>query len=307
MNADGSLMTFSIGGEERCGKAFLDYADTAARQAYYYKLGSQERILGCDFLWYLWAGRNSPIFGRDRMTTFERRLIDDKTAWEEPKNAYYTLYEQPEVCDRLLKEFGLEGPHCHIINGHIPVKVRKGESPVKGGGKLLVIDGGFCRAYQSTSGIAGYTLIYDSYGYRIVEHQPFAGRKKAIEENWDITSTYEVFERMDTRQKIAQTDIGRQLKAQSDDLMMLLHAFKDGAVTFDQAVADLAEVHGQGAIDVDWAALGNGVYAVSKDGKLEGRAAAIAADGLMIVIGELPDEVEVTFLDLAAAYILAQY
>ena len=167
------------------------------------------------------------------MTTFERRLIKDKAAWEEPKNAYYTLYEQPEVCDRLLKEFGLEGPHCHIINGHIPVKVRKGESPVKGGGKLLVIDGGFCRAYQSTSGIAGYTLIYDSYGYRIVEHQPFAGRKKAIEENWDITSTYEIFERMDTRQKIAQTDIGRQLKAQSDDLMMLLHAFKDGAVTED--------------------------------------------------------------------------
>ena len=233
MAEDGTLLTFRLGGKETSGKALFDYCDTAARQAYYYKRGSEERKLAMDLLWFLWAGRNSPIFGRNRMTTFERRLIKDKAAWEEPKNAYYTLYEQPEVCDRLLKEFGLEGPHCHIINGHIPVKVRKGESPVKGGGKLLVIDGGFCRAYQSTSGIAGYTLIYDSYGYRIVEHQPFAGRKKAIEENWDITSTYEIFERMDTRQKIAQTDIGRQLKAQSDDLMMLLHAFKDGAVTED--------------------------------------------------------------------------
>ena len=233
MAEDGTLLTFRLGGKETSGKALFDYCDVAARQAYYYKRGTEERKLAMDLLWFLWAGRNSPIFGRNRMTTFERRLIKDKAAWEEPKNAYYTLYEQPEVCDRLLKEFGLEGPHCHIINGHIPVKVRKGESPVKGGGKLLVIDGGFCRAYQSTSGIAGYTLIYDSYGYRIVEHQPFAGRKKAIEENWDITSTYEIFERMDTRQKIAQTDIGRQLKAQSDDLMMLLHAFKDGAVTED--------------------------------------------------------------------------
>ncbi len=114
-----------------------------------------ERQLGMDFLWFLWAGRNSPIFGRDRMTTFERRLIKDESAWTEPKNAYYTYYQDPAVCDALLKEFGLEGPHCHIINGHIPVKSKKGESPIKGGGKLLVIDGGFCRAYQPTTGIAG--------------------------------------------------------------------------------------------------------------------------------------------------------
>jgi fructose-1,6-bisphosphatase-3 len=186
-----------------------------------------------DFLWFLWAGRNSPIFGRDRMTTFERRLIKDESAWTEPKNAYYTLYQDPEVCGMLLREFGLEGEHCHIINGHIPVKTKKGESPIKGGGKLIVIDGGFCKAYQPTSGIAGYTLISTSQSFRIVAHQPFAGRKKAIEENWDIASTYEVFERMDHRRKIAQTDIGKQLKAQSDDLMALLHAYKDGAVTED--------------------------------------------------------------------------
>ena len=230
MAEDGSLLTFRLGDQETSGKELFDYCDTAARQAYYYKRGSAERKLGMDLLWFLWAGRNSPIFGRDRMTTFERRLIRDKAAWTEPKNAYYTLYESSEVCERLLREFGLEGPHCHIVNGHIPVKVRKGESPVKGNGRLLVIDGGFCKAYQATSGIAGYTLIYDSYGYRIVAHQPFAGRKKAIRENWDIASTYEIFERMEQRQKIAETDIGMRLQQQIDELNGLLRAFRDGAV-----------------------------------------------------------------------------
>lgn len=123
------------------------------------------------------------------MTTFERRLIKDESAWTEPKNAYYTYYQDPAVCDALLKEFGLEGPHCHIINGHIPVKSKKGESPIKGGGKLLVIDGGFCRAYQPTTGIAGYTLIYNSWVLRLVSHQPFCGQRTAIEENVDIASS----------------------------------------------------------------------------------------------------------------------
>ncbi len=233
MTADGELMSFTIGGKERRGREFLDYADTAARQAYYHKPGSPERQLGMDFLWFLWAGRNSPIFGRDRMTTFERRLIRDESAWTEPKNAYYTLYNDPEVCQNLLREFGLEGPHCHIINGHVPVKAGKGESPVKGGGKLVVIDGGFCKAYQPTSGIAGYTLIYNSRCYRIIAHQPFAGRDKAIRENWDITSTTEVFERLESRMKIAETDMGFQLQAQIDDLMRLLYAYKAGLVTED--------------------------------------------------------------------------
>ncbi len=230
MNEDGSLMTFGIGGKERCGKEFLDYAETAARQAYYYKRGSLEKKLGCDLLWFLWAGRNSPIFGRDRMTTFERRLIDDKSAWTEQKNAYYMLYQDPAVCDRILKEFGLEGPHCHIINGHVPVKAKKGESPIKGGGKLIVIDGGFCKAYQPTSGIAGYTLISDSYSYQIVAHQPFAGRERAIRENFDIVSTAQIFEHMEQRQKVGSTDIGRDLQQQIDNLKALLQAFRDGAV-----------------------------------------------------------------------------
>ena len=233
MSDDGSLMTFTIGGKERSGKAFLDYAEKTARKAYYDKRGSEERQFGMDFLWWLWAGRNSPIFGRDRMTTFERRFIADESTWVEPKNAYYTYYQDPAVCDRLLKEFGLEGEHCHIINGHVPVKVRKGESPIKGGGKLIVIDGGFSRAYQSTSGIAGYTLIYNSRHYRIVSHQPFTSKWNAVHKNEDIRNDSEIFEKMETRMRVSQTDEGAELQDRVDMLMMLLDAYRSGAVTED--------------------------------------------------------------------------
>jgi len=231
MNEDGSFMTFTIGGKERSGKRFLDYAEKTARKAYYDKRGTPERQFGLDFLWWLWAGRNSPIFGRNRMTTFERRFIADESTWTEPKNAYYTYYEQPEYCDLMLKEFGLEGDHCHIINGHVPVKVKKGESPVKGGGKLLVIDGGFSRAYQSTSGIAGYTLIYNSRHYRIVSHQPFAGKYNAVHRNDDIANESVIFEKMETRMRVSQTDEGEELQTRVDDLLMLLEAYRSGAVT----------------------------------------------------------------------------
>ena len=231
MTDDGELMRFSIGCDDLSGKAFLDYAEQTARRAYYNKPGSPERQFGMDFLWWLWAGRNSPIFGRDRMTTFERRLIKDESSWTEPKNAYYTLYNSPDMCDMILQEFGLTDPHCHIINGHVPVKAKKGESPFKGEGKVIVIDGGFCKAYQPTSGIAGYTLIYNSNCMRIVSHQPFSGRQNAIHENLDILSTTEVFEVMKSRVKVAQTDRGRQLQSQIDDLNDLLIAYKTGAVT----------------------------------------------------------------------------
>ena len=233
MTGDGELMKLAIGCEPLSGKAFLDYADLTARRAYYSRPGSPERQFGMDFLWWLWAGRNSPIFGRDKMTTFERRLIRDESVWAEPKNAYYQYYNDPAVCDALLREFGLEGPHCHIINGHIPVKSKKGESPVKGSGKLLVIDGGFCKAYQKTTGIAGYTLIYNSSCFRLVSHEPFAGRASAIRKNRDIVSSSVVFERLESRMKIAGTDIGRQLQEQIDDLMALLGAYRSGEIAED--------------------------------------------------------------------------
>ena len=231
MDAEGNLLRFTIGGKERSGREFLDYAEKTARKAYYDRRGSEERQFGMDFLWWLWAGRNSPIFGRDRMTTFERRFIADESTWAEPKNAYYTYCQDPAVCVMLLKEFGLEGPHCHIINGHVPVRTKKGESPIKGGGKLIVIDGGFSKAYQPTSGIAGYTLIYNSRHYRIVSHQPFAGRWNAIHKNDDIRNESEVFENMETRRRMSQTDEGVELQTRVDDLMMLLEAYRTGAVT----------------------------------------------------------------------------
>ena len=231
MTDDGELLSFTIGGKERKGREFLDYAEKTARKAYYDERGSEARKFGMDFLWWLWAGRNSPIFGRDRMTTFERRFIEDETTWTEPKNAYYSFYHDPAVCDMLLKEFSLEGPHCHIINGHVPVKAKKGESPIKGGGKLIVIDGGFSKAYQPTSGIAGYTLIFGSRYFRIVSHQPFAGKYDAIHKNDDIANDDLIFERMEKRMKVAETDEGRELQARVDNLMALLEAYRSGVVT----------------------------------------------------------------------------
>ena len=231
MTEDGKLLTFHISGEPLSGKAFMDYADKTARQAYYHKPGTPERVFGMDFLWWLWAGRNSPIFGRDRMATFERRFVDHEVAQAEPKNPYYTYYHDPEVCQMLLKEFGLEGKHSHIINGHVPVKAKKGESPIKGGGKLIVIEGGFSKAYQPTSGIAGYTLTFGSRYMRIVAHQPFAGKQNAVQSNADIDNESDIFERMETRLRVADTDEGQNLQARVDELMDLLDAYRAGAVT----------------------------------------------------------------------------
>ena len=230
MTEEGKLLSFTIGGKKRSGREFLDYADAAVRKAYYDKRGTPERQFGLDLLWWLWAGRNSPIFGRDRMTTFERRFIADESTWTEPKNPYYTYYQDPAVCDMLLREFGLRGEHCHIVNGHVPVKVKKGESPIKGGGKLLVIDGGFSKAYQPTSGIAGYTLVFNSRHFRMVAHQPFSSKYDAIHKNADIVNESDIFEKLDHRMKVSETDEGRELQSQVDDLMMLLNAYRTGAV-----------------------------------------------------------------------------
>jgi len=235
MNEDGSLMSFSIGGKVRTGRAFMDYADRLARKAYYDKRGTPERRFGLDFLWWLWAGRNSPIYGRDRMTTFERRFIMDESTWAEPKNPYYAHYNDPAVCAMLLEEFGLNGPHCHIINGHVPVRAKKGESPIKGGGKLLVIDGGFSKAYQPTSGIAGYTLLFNSRHFRMVSHQPFPGKWNAIHRNDDIENDSVIFETLTQRMHVAHTDEGRELQSRVDDLLALLMAYRSGAVTESRA------------------------------------------------------------------------
>lgn len=235
---NGEFMSFTFDGQQLSGKAFMDWCECVARQGYYAREGTSERQFGKDFLWFLWCGRNSPLFGRDHIATFERRLVEDKSTWSEPKNAYYSFYSQDETCVRLLRAFGLEGNHCHIVNGHIPVKSKDGESPIKASGRLIVIDGGFCRAYQPTTGIAGYTLVYDSWGIHITAHEPFPGRETAIRDNKDILSTSMAFDRSENRIRISETDNGHALQQTIDDLKDLVAAFRRGEIKEDNDTID---------------------------------------------------------------------
>lgn len=182
-------------------------------------------------MWYLWCGSGSPLFGRDRITTFEHYFVSDRSTWTENKNAYYRQVAEPEACGRILKEFGLDPEIAHIVNGHVPVKAKKGESPVRGGGRLLVIDGGFCKAYHETTGIAGYTLIYSSQGLKLVSHEAFAGRQAAVEENTDILSTTALFEPSRSRLLVRDTDVGRDLQTSIASLTDLLTAYRQGWIT----------------------------------------------------------------------------
>lgn len=233
MDDKGEFLQFSFGGQQLSGKALMDWCETVAREGYYAREGTEERQFGKDFLWFLWCGRNSPSFGRDRIATFERRLIEDRSTWAEPKNPYYSFYNEDAACVRILQEFGLEGDHCHIVNGHVPVKTKDGESPIKAGGRLIVIDGGFCRAYQPTTGIAGYTLVFDSWGIHITAHEPFPGKETAIRDNKDILSTSMAFDRSENRIRIRETDIGHALQQTIDDLKELLAAFRRGEIKED--------------------------------------------------------------------------
>ncbi len=235
MDDKGGFLKFSFGGQELSGKALMDWCETVAREGYYAREGTPERQFGKEFLWFLWCGRNSPSFGRDHIATFERRLIADQSTWAEPKNPYYSFYNDSEVCVRILREFGLEGEHCHIVNGHVPVKSKDGESPIKAGGRLIVIDGGFCRAYQPTTGIAGYTLVYDSWGIHITAHEPFPGKETAIRDNKDILSTSMAFDRSENRIRIRETDTGHALQQTIDDLKELLAAFRRGEIKEDNS------------------------------------------------------------------------
>ena len=209
------------------GKRYMDLCDRIARSAYYN--GDQNSL---DFMFYLWCGRGSPLFGRDRMTTFERCFISDKAAWVEKKNPYYNHIESYDSVCNILHEFGLSENESHIINGHVPVKVGKGESPIKANGRYILIDGGFCKSYHNTTGIAGYTLIYSSKGLRLVSHSPFDGKMAAVEENKDILSAEDViFEMMSKRQFVIDTDQGSVFNERINDLRMLLDAYREGVIS----------------------------------------------------------------------------
>ncbi len=229
MNEDGSFMAFKVGGEEFAAKAFMDRAERLARQGYFAN-DLEQRQYGQDAMWYLWSGAQSPLFGKDKMSTFERYFIADKSTHEEKMNPYYAFRDKEETARRILQEFGLDPDTAHIINGHVPVKVKKGESPIKAGGRLFVIDGGFAKAYQSKTGIAGYTLIYNSYGLLLAAHDPFESTQKAIEEEQDIHSKTEIVETNDTRIRVKDTDLGREMQQQIHDLQQLLHAYRIGLI-----------------------------------------------------------------------------
>ncbi|WP_238882312.1 fructose-1,6-bisphosphatase [Clostridium sp. YIM B02551] len=232
LNEDGSFRKVTIGasGKEYYGKNYLDRLEILVREGYFYENNPEAKLYGMDIIWYLWNGADSPLFGKDKMTTFERYFIEDKATHQEKKNYYFELEDNENACNMIFKEFGLDPKISHIINGHVPVKLKKGESPVKANGKLLVIDGGFSRAYQPETGIAGYTLIYNSYGLLLVSHEPFESTQKAIEEEKDILSTTIVLEQEVERKRVGDTDIGEELKIQIGDLEWLLDAYRTGII-----------------------------------------------------------------------------
>ncbi|MBP0980647.1 MAG: fructose-1,6-bisphosphatase [Oscillospiraceae bacterium] len=230
LNKDGSFERFEFEGKRFWGKRLFDYCERKVRQGFFAVRGSKEKRDGEDFMWWLWCGKNSPVFGRSRMTTFERMLVEDKATWDEPKNHYYRFVDDPAVVNAMIEEFGMDPSTSHIINGHVPVKSKDGESPIKCDGKLLIIDGGFCKAYQKTTGIAGYTLIYNSYGLRLVSHGQFKGIAEAVAQNTDILSTTKIFEVAAKRRLVADTDIGKDLRNQVSILKLLLEAYRSGAM-----------------------------------------------------------------------------
>ncbi len=232
VNEDGSFKKVKIGssGKSYSGKSYFDRLDILVREGYFHKNDPEAKLYGMDLTWYLWTGPDSPLFGKDKMTTFERYFINDKETHVENKNSYFKLEDSEEMCKLIFEEFGLNPDVSHIINGHVPVKLKKGESPIKANGKLLVIDGGFSKAYQDTTGIAGYTLIYNSYGLILVSHDPFESTQKAIEEEKDIHSTIMVLEQEVERKRVRDTDVGEELKSQIKNLEMLLDAYRKGFI-----------------------------------------------------------------------------
>ena len=227
MTEKGAFAAERFEGRLYAGRALMDYCDERARRGYYAPEGSAARQSGQDFLWYLWCGKLSPLFGRSAMTTFERLYVADKATHTEVKDPYYTWYNEESACRRILAEFGLPGS-CHIINGHVPVQEKNGESPIKGGGRLIVIDGGFCRAYHEKTGIAGYTLTYSSRDMSLRTHQPFISAEKAITENIDIVSRESVLEQENRRILVEDVDEGETLREKVHDLKQLVIAYQLG-------------------------------------------------------------------------------
>ena len=226
---DGSLKETDVYGKKYRGRELYDALDAYVRKGFF-ALDKKEREDGKDIMWYIWLHPDSPLFGKNKMATFERYFLAEKETHAEKKNPYYSYIENEKVIDNIMREFGLDPAEGHIVNGHVPVKRKDGESPIKCGGKVMVIDGGFSRAYQKQTGIAGYTLIFNSYGLLLVAHEPFESTEAAIVKENDIHSEITVVQRVHDRLLVGDTDIGRDLKGQVKDLERLLSAYRNGEI-----------------------------------------------------------------------------
>ena len=229
MNKDGSFKKVNVYGQEYSGRVLYDVLESYVRKAFV-ALDAEEKRKGQDIMWFIWSSPDSPLFGKEKMATYERYFIKDKETHVEIKNPYYDLINDEKVLDRILQEFGLYKDNSHIINGHMPVRLTKGESPVRCGGKLLIIDGGFCKAYQKQTGIAGYTLIYNSYGMTLVAHDPFSSTEEAIEKELDIHSDRIMVQKTERRLLVGDTDSGLEMKERIRELEELLKPYRNGTI-----------------------------------------------------------------------------
>ena len=231
LNEDGSLKEVEIyPGKKYSGRALMHHTGMQIRTAFQQDSAPEERDYAIDYFLYLWCGPDSPLFDKSKMATFERYFIADKETHVEEKGYYFKLRDDEEVIDHILDAFGVVGSNRHIINGHVPVRTLKGENPIKANGKLMVIDGGFSKAYHNETGIAGYTLVYHSRGFQLVQHEPFTSTEDAIQRGTDIKSTIQIVEMSNRRMLVADTDIGVELRKQIDDLEELLYAYRHGYI-----------------------------------------------------------------------------
>lgn len=230
LEADGTLKEVEIRGEKFKGMALYNRLGRLMRSAFNEETPTEERDFARDYYWYLWCGKDSPLFDKSKMATFERYFVDDKELHKEEKGHYYKLRDDEGIMDMILDEFKVGGQHRHVINGHVPVRINRGEKPIRANGKLMVIDGGFAKAYHTTTGIAGYTLVYHSRGFLLVQHEPFTSAEDAIRNGTDIVSTTEIVELSSQRQRVRDTDKGVELQAQIDELTELLYAYRFGMI-----------------------------------------------------------------------------
>ena len=231
LNEDGSLKEVEIyPGKKYSGRALMHHTGMQIRTAFQQDSAPEERDYAIDYFLYLWCGPDSPLFDKSKMATFERYFIADKETHVEEKGYYFKLRDNEEVIDHILDAFGVVGSNRHIINGHVPVRTLKGENPIKANGKLMVIDGGFSKAYHNETGIAGYTLVYHSRGFQLVQHEPFTSTEDAIQRGTDIKSTTQIVEMSNRRMLVADTDIGVELRKQIEDLEELLYAYRHGYI-----------------------------------------------------------------------------